>query len=255
MYELTDSSSTGAVELFGAILVALIAGVVSLVGLIISKEQKLSEFREQWISSLRAEISSLLSHALMINAYCHMFMKKINEEYQGNRMSGDEYLLKLKRFYDDNYKDYVGMNTSSTRIMLRLNQSEHEAAELLRKMKELENLFGAGPVNLDEQKVPTLVDAIEQFSQPLLKKEWNRVKAGEPTYRLAKRLCIIISSVLAVIFLFMVVSVLAFLFGFVSGPKPGPEMQCNRTCTSLPQVSQPGQSISVQQQCAPVAKK
>lgn len=45
----------------GAIGAALIAGVISLLGLIISKEQKTSEFRQTWVDSLRTEITNYLT--------------------------------------------------------------------------------------------------------------------------------------------------------------------------------------------------
>jgi hypothetical protein len=217
MDSFVGSFSAAAFEILGAVLVALIAGVVSLVGLIISKEQKLSEFREQWIDSLRSEISSLVSHAMMINAYCHMFLKKINKEHQEGKIGEDEYQLKLKQFYDDSYEDYAGMNAVSAKIKLRLNRTEPEAGDLLRKMKDLEDLFNTGPVNIDGEKIPALVSEIEQVSVPLLKNEWKRVKDGEPTYRLAKRLCLIISSVLAVALVAMIIIASAFMFGFATG--------------------------------------
>ena len=40
----------------GAVVAALIAGTVSLLGLIISKEQKTSEFRQAWIDALRNDL-------------------------------------------------------------------------------------------------------------------------------------------------------------------------------------------------------
>lgn len=43
----------------GAIGAALIAATVSLLGLIISKEQKTSEFRQAWIDALRSDLGSL----------------------------------------------------------------------------------------------------------------------------------------------------------------------------------------------------
>jgi len=42
---------------------AVIAGFVSILGLIISKEQKTSEFRQTWIDSLRSDIASLIARA------------------------------------------------------------------------------------------------------------------------------------------------------------------------------------------------
>ena len=51
----------------GAIGAALIAGVVSLLGLVISKEQKVSEFRQAWIDALRSDVASLISHVNAIH--------------------------------------------------------------------------------------------------------------------------------------------------------------------------------------------
>jgi hypothetical protein len=45
----------------GAVVAALIAGTVSLLGLIISKEQKTSEFRQAWIDALRCDLSAFLT--------------------------------------------------------------------------------------------------------------------------------------------------------------------------------------------------
>jgi hypothetical protein len=43
----------------GAVIAAIIAGSIALLGLIISKEQKVSEFRQQWIDALRQDIAPL----------------------------------------------------------------------------------------------------------------------------------------------------------------------------------------------------
>jgi hypothetical protein len=45
----------------GATVAALIAGTVSLLGLIISKEQKTSEFRHAWIDALRSDLTAFLT--------------------------------------------------------------------------------------------------------------------------------------------------------------------------------------------------
>ena len=44
----------------GAVVAALIAAIVSLLGLIISKEQKTSEFRQAWIDALRSDLTHLI---------------------------------------------------------------------------------------------------------------------------------------------------------------------------------------------------
>jgi hypothetical protein len=44
-----------------AFVVAWVAGAFSLLGLLISKEQKVSEFRQAWIDALRADIAALVA--------------------------------------------------------------------------------------------------------------------------------------------------------------------------------------------------
>ena len=55
----------------GAIAAALIAGLISLLGLIISKEQKTSEFRQAWIDGLRSELSLVIAHANALHGACY----------------------------------------------------------------------------------------------------------------------------------------------------------------------------------------
>src|ERR1039458_8879231 len=43
------------------IVVALIAGAFSLIAITLSKEQKVSEFRQAWIDGLRADLAAFLS--------------------------------------------------------------------------------------------------------------------------------------------------------------------------------------------------
>ena len=44
-------------EAGGLIVAAIIAGAVAFVSLIISKEQSISEFRQQWIDELRKDVA------------------------------------------------------------------------------------------------------------------------------------------------------------------------------------------------------
>jgi len=62
------------IELAGTIVAAVIAAIISLLGLIISKENKVSEFRQAWIDSLREEIAAVITHAHAVHgAYLAKF--------------------------------------------------------------------------------------------------------------------------------------------------------------------------------------
>jgi hypothetical protein len=50
----------------GAIAAALIAGLLTFLGLIVAKENKTSEFRQAWIDSLRLDFAKLISNARAI---------------------------------------------------------------------------------------------------------------------------------------------------------------------------------------------
>jgi hypothetical protein len=103
----------------GAVSAALIAGLVSLLGLIVSKEQKVSEFRQAWIDALRSELSSLIAHA---NA--------IHGAEMANYQSPSE-VWKVVR------PDFVGINEAAARIRLRLNPKESEASAVLSQIEAL----------------------------------------------------------------------------------------------------------------------
>ena len=54
----------------GVITAALIAGFFSLLNLIVSKEQKVSEFRQQWIDSLRQELADHIAATVSLSSIC-----------------------------------------------------------------------------------------------------------------------------------------------------------------------------------------
>ena len=151
-----------------ASLAALIAGGISLLGMLTSKEQKVSEFRQVWIDALRADIAGFVAHAHEIAAYHQMHVPlNASEAWAATR------------------DDYLELNRSSIRIKFRLNPDEVDNQVLLNLMKEMEKLFMnlAQPKSVNE--LYKIVDALEQCAPPLLKKEWNRVKRGEPIYVVA----------------------------------------------------------------------
>ena len=153
----------------GAFLVACIAGGFSLLGLIISKEQQVSGFRQAWIDALRADLAALVAHAYQIQSYAvaHSPFSPVE-------------------FWKATREDYVELNQASIRIKLRLNPDEAESKIVLQAMGRMEALFRQIDDPLSPKKIDEIVDALERDAPPLLKKEWKRVKKGELIYRVAK---------------------------------------------------------------------
>ena len=148
----------------GAVGAALIGALVSLIGLIISKEAKVSEFRQAWIDDLRSSLSTFLAH---INALVDLKRATfISEEERFDREQG---LLRE-------------LNSSYYQIALRINSDEPLAKELQKVMVQLSKVVK------DEEELANYDGYRVEFikaAASLLKAEWVRVKRGERVYRLA----------------------------------------------------------------------
>lgn len=177
-------SDVPALAVAAAALAAWIAGAFSVLGLLTSKEEKVSEFRQAWIDSLRVDLALMVAHAHQIYAYVAMH-KPLNEEL----------------FWKETREDYLALNGASTRIKLRLNRDEPESKLVLCTMGKMEALFAFvpnGQPTLSIEKINKIVDELESNAPPLLKKEWNRVKGGELIYRIAKWSSVVIFGVTGV---------------------------------------------------------
>lgn len=157
-----------------ACVAAAIAGAFSLTGLFISKEQETSKFRQAWIDELRKDIAELVAHAYQIHAY----MLRCSQENYETRWSATR-------------EDYLELNKASIRIKLRVNQVECDSRLILQSMSEMEGLFKDMALETNRtdgslESIDRIVTSLERNAPPLLKKEWVRVKDGEPIYRRAK---------------------------------------------------------------------
>jgi hypothetical protein len=181
VYLSSSTISVPALAAASAALTAWIAGAFSLLGLLTSKEQKVSEFRQAWIDALRLDIALLVAHAHQIYAYVVMHRP-----------------IDIQRFWNETRDDYLALNGASTRIKLRVNHEEPESKLILCSMDKMEALFGNlpnGENTLTIEKISKIVDDLERDAPPLLKKEWRRVKSGELIYRIAKWLSVVIFTV------------------------------------------------------------
>ncbi|HEV2595763.1 MAG TPA: hypothetical protein VGU01_11230 [Sphingomicrobium sp.] len=165
----------------GAVVAALIAALVSLLGLVIGKEQKTSEFRQAWIDALRAEFVSYTSSLNLIS-------DKLRARYPSTTAK----VAELTGAYEQ-------LNRASFAIKLRLNPKEQATTDLLSAMSDFEAL-AQDDTNFTPSNIRPLQDKFTSTSQELLKNEWDRVKKGEPTFRVAKRGSFIALVVILVVF-------------------------------------------------------
>ena len=151
----------------GAIGAALIAGAVSLLGLVISKEQKVSEFRQAWIDALRSDVASLISH---VNAIHGAFQAGFGNKGQ---------------IWQHAREDFIGANSAVANIRLRLNPSEKQCEEVLGLVTELERELAVGNAP-SHKRLDKIEHELVASVQVLLKAEWIRVRKGELVYRIAQ---------------------------------------------------------------------
>ena len=160
----------------GAILAALLTGVFSFVNLIVSKEQKVSEFRQNWIDGLREDISCLLANIETLSRLAKFKLKALKQPEFSDKQIYD--------FRAEHRDLYVALNETKYRILLRINPNEHK--NLVICIYSLLSAFLGSCGKEDLEKVFNCQEKITTNSQNVLKREWVRVKKGENAYRRTK---------------------------------------------------------------------
>jgi hypothetical protein len=159
-------------SLLGVIVAALVAGYFNLMALINAKEQKTSEFRQNWIDALRKDISELVAAIFYISYYT-----QTNKNKGGSETPKD---------LEEAHKRYVSAYSS---IALRVNPSESNPTlklindNFLNSLQKVLDEFN----NRNYSAAASNTSEVLERARPLLKEEWKRVKTGEEQYRKIKK--------------------------------------------------------------------
>ena len=146
------------------ILVALIAVFVSFIGLIISKEQKTSEFRQTWINTLRDDISKFIGRVDSVSK-----LVLINKTSEDKKETSTAVIL-----------GSVEMREIQSKINLLINPKEDNHNKLVALLDTIiENIKSQAD---NKENITNLTS----LSQKILKEEWSRVKNGEPIFKFFK---------------------------------------------------------------------
>lgn len=167
----------------GAVGAAIIAGLISLLGLIIGKEQKVSEFRQAWIDELR---KCLVAYLVNINAIADALRVAKAEDTQPTGIA----------------QNYKLLNEANHGIKLRVNDREQPSLQLLQSMEEFEKLAQKNS-DLTPDKISAAEEKFLSASKALLKFEWRRVKRGEKTFFVTKYIVIGLITVMLTIFAYL----------------------------------------------------
>ncbi|WP_338890376.1 hypothetical protein [Aeromonas rivipollensis] len=160
----------------GVVSASVIAGTFSFINLVLSKDQKISEFRQSWIDSFRNDLADFCGNLIT--------MVDIQEKRSRAKTRGQE-----PEFSDKDLKDLLTSTASAyTRVLLRLNPSDASPHQKNLKEALLAANECAKTANWDELR--SKISEIRNVAQQLLKYEWERVKKGEPTFIWSKRIAL-----------------------------------------------------------------
>jgi len=188
----------------GIVFAAIVGGFFSYISLVSSKEQKVSEFRQEWINGLRADLSVFFSSA---RALC-----RTRQETHSPNIT-DDHIQDFKFGQEQIGHMRLACAEALYRAKLRLNKNEPEHIELQRLLEtsiKIQNRINTDG-GLDYTEALDSIERASDYSQDILKSEWERVKNGEPTYRNSKKI--------AAAVLFFGVALLSLIaFTILSGP-------------------------------------
>jgi hypothetical protein len=186
----TLSSETATVG--AALIAAIIAGGFSVSNLLVSKDQKISEFRHKWITELRKDLALFIAYASQL--FSHIAEADLTDP-QGVHQTSDT---------------FINLNQAQTRIRLRLNRVKPLQLAVLTDIQEIENLLKAkgGFANVGESNIAfhKLTNLLEDHSQTLISHEWRRVKRGEWIYQAAKWITVVGFAIASALFISLLVS-------------------------------------------------
>ena len=170
------------------IIAALITAAVSFVALIVTKEQKVSEFRQAWIDALREDLAEFSAQARLIAIYSQSTEPPIYSptppSLYGPRSDSapPDPLLENRRRLADRYY--------AIRLRLNPNEPDHQAlSELLAEIYGIINK--PEPLHRYFEALDKL-ETVSLSAQTILKKEWRRVKKGERFYRFIQVLFLVV---------------------------------------------------------------
>lgn len=178
------------IPVLGPIIAAALTAAIAFVVSVLAKENKTSEFRQAWIEGLRSDVAELLGGFNMLEISLDVYI--------GQEDDKEVIQERYDSFHLENMKEYAKIDALCNKVILRLNPSEH--LSLIEKMRVLEGSIGCGSVRTNA----LCRELVDDFSL-VLKAEWDRVKIGEPTFQIMKKVALVgvVVALLVIIALFV----------------------------------------------------
>lgn len=183
---------------WGPIVAAMIAGFIAFIGMIITKENKVSEFRQAWIDDFREEISYLIeAYKRWVDNEVFYTIHTDMKENVGTEETYVKAYHERSALLAEVARESKGeIERFKSRIKLRLNSdplrrkpSEANLDKLLDKLLETKDLKNA----------EDLSKAIYHNASLILTTEWKVVKRGEDSYVSSKKFLLNLAVAIGVI--------------------------------------------------------
>lgn len=204
---------------WGPIVAAMIAGFIAFIGMIITKENKVSEFRQAWINEFREEISYLIeAYKRWVDNEKFFSVHTQTKETIGSADANINAYYTRSALLSEVARESKGeIERFKSRIKLRLNSDplrrkppENNLDKLLDKLLGTKDLKDAESLSKD----------IYYNASLILTTEWKVVKKGEESYVSSKKfllaLAIVIGFVTAISLCFHLEDALKWLMNHPS---------------------------------------
>lgn len=165
---------------YGTILTSIIAASAATIGVVVTKDSKISEFRQQWIDALREDVARLCSVSVAL--------------FHGNVRYSLQDRVPVKLVDTDALTQEA--NQIGYRIRLRLDKRKPHATELIDTMDRLVHLVSHAPEPFDI--VNRTVQQVLEKTDVVIEDAWRSVRRGEPRFQWSFRIAFtaLISSLL-----------------------------------------------------------
>lgn len=172
--------------------IAIITGLISYAALILSKDQKVSEFRQDWINAIRKDVAEFAGLVAMVASLTDQYNFR-----HSNTWNKAKKVELYEAYWDQIQPQIKRIVELSYHIRLRLNPENDN--DHIQRLNDIDRLFVDPQSNLANVKA---VEAkLENFLKPfqdMLKREWMRVRRGEFSYRAARTLILTVLLLAAV---------------------------------------------------------
>ncbi|WP_336998810.1 hypothetical protein [Pantoea agglomerans] len=190
----------------GSLSIALISCLSAYVSAVYNKENKISEFRQEWANELRDESAKLISKLSHLSVVSGAFMAKNDSKLAFSEIVEDKYkhMLMIVELKSE-------IKELASKIRIRLNPEkikvkgsiENVVSNKMREIDSLINSFALAHEQNGKENIDAEIHNLENKLGELIKENWEVVKSGEPAYVIAKRITLWASIIM---FIFIVLT-------------------------------------------------